>query len=83
MAHDHAAALRATLLAELGKATGKPISVQEIMARARIHPGERTQVKRVLRDLTREGVLRRDAKRFTLPGTAPAHGVLEGLDPSP
>ncbi len=81
MAPDHAATLRATLLAELGKAAGKPISVQEIMSRARIHPGERTQVKRMLRDLTHEGVLRRDAKRFTLPGASPAPSAGRGLQP--
>ncbi len=44
------------------------------MSRARIHPGERTEVKRILRDLAREGTLRRDAKRFALPGAAtPRH----------
>jgi len=68
MAQDHSDTLRATLVAELGRAAGKPLSVEEIMARARIHPSERTKVKRALRDLAREGVLRRDAKRFTLPG---------------
>jgi ribonuclease R len=67
MAQDHAAVLRAALLAELRKAAGKPLSVPEVMSRAHIHPGERTEVKRALRDLAREGVLRRDARRFTLP----------------
>ena len=81
MAHDHVTALRATLLAELGKAASKPISVQELMSRAHVHPGERTQVKRVLRDLTREGVLRRDAKRFVLPGAAPSIPPGRGLQP--
>ncbi|HET6414626.1 MAG TPA: ribonuclease R [Anaeromyxobacter sp.] len=72
MPKDHKDTLRATLLLELGRAAGKPLSVEEVMARSRIHPGERTLVKRALRDLTREGVLRRDAKRFALPsGTAP------------
>jgi ribonuclease R len=37
------------------------------MARAHIHPGERSEVKRLLRDLAREGVLQRDGKRFSLP----------------
>ena len=59
------------------KAAGTPLSVQEVMARARVHPGERVNAKRALRDLAREGVLRRDARRFTLPageagGGAPA-----------
>src|SRR5512138_3842258 len=79
MARDQTTALRAALLSELGKAAGKPISVQELMSRARIHPGERTEVKRVLRELTREGVLRRDAKRFTLPGAAPVPTPGRGL----
>jgi len=79
MASHHSSALRTALLAELGKAAGKPVSVQELMARARIHPGERTEVKRVLRDLAREGLLRRDAKRFTLPGAAPALPAVRGL----
>ncbi len=41
------------------------------MQRARLHPGERTDVKRVLRDLAREGKLLRDGNRFSLPGVRP------------
>jgi ribonuclease R len=37
------------------------------MQRARIHPGERTEVKRALRDLAREGALLRDGKRYSVP----------------
>jgi ribonuclease R len=82
MAQDHDAALRATLLAELKRTAGKPLSAQELMSRARIHPGERTTVKRVLRDLAREGVLLRDAKRFTLPGAVAPVPAGRGL-PAP
>ena len=42
------------------------------MQRARIHPGERTAVKQTLRDLSKEGTLTRDGKRYALPGEAPA-----------
>ena len=79
MARDHAAALRSALLAELRKAGGKPVSAQELMARAQIHPGERTEVKRALRDLAREGTVRRDAKRFALPQAVPPPPAGRGL----
>ena len=46
--------------------------MRDLMQRARLHPGERTEVKRVLRDLAREGKLLRDGKRFSLPGARPA-----------
>ncbi|HYD39550.1 MAG TPA: ribonuclease R [Anaeromyxobacter sp.] len=75
MARDQASELRTVLLTELRRAPGRPISVQEIMSRAHIHPGERTAVKRALRDLAREGILLRDAKRFRLPG---APGASQG-----
>jgi ribonuclease R len=45
--------------------------VREIMQRARMHPGERTEVKRLLRDLAREGKLLRDGKRFSLQAATP------------
>ncbi|HEY6888963.1 MAG TPA: hypothetical protein VI300_14320, partial [Solirubrobacter sp.] len=56
----------------LRAAGGKPLGVGELMQRAKLHPGERTEVKRALRDLTREGKLLRDGKRFSLPGARPA-----------
>jgi ribonuclease R len=58
---------REALLGELRRAAGKALSVRELMQRARIHPGERTEVKRALRDLAREGALLRDGKRFSVP----------------
>ncbi len=48
------------------------------MKRAKIHPGERTEVKRTLRDLVHEGAVRHDGKRFSLPaatGAVPAGAV--------
>jgi len=59
---------REALLEELKRAAGRPLSVGELMEKARLHPGERTEVKRTLRDLAREGRLARDGKRFSLPG---------------
>jgi ribonuclease R len=74
MAHQPSGAdtRRDALLASLRQAEGKPLSVRELMQRARIGPGERTAVKRALRDLTRDGVLARDGKRFSLPSARPA-----------
>jgi ribonuclease R len=42
------------------------------MQRAGIHPGERTEVKRVLRGLGREGAVLRDGKRWVVPGARPS-----------
>ena len=65
------AARRERLLAQLREAAGRPLSLREIMQRAGMHPGERTDAKRVLRDLAREGVLSRDGNRFSMPSAAP------------
>ncbi len=62
----------ALLLEKLREAAGKPLGIREIMQRARLHPGERTEVKRTLRDLAREGQLLRDGKRYSMPGARPA-----------
>jgi ribonuclease R len=71
---------RAALLDELRKGAGKLLGVHELMQRARLHPGERTDVKRMLRDLVHEGLALRDGKRFALAGVkgaaAPAKGEL-------
>jgi ribonuclease R len=73
MAQETTRERRATLLLEkLREASGKPLGLGELMQRARIHPGERTEVKRTLRDLARDGVVHRDGKRFSIPGARPA-----------
>jgi ribonuclease R len=72
---------REALLDQLRGAAGKAMSVREIMERARLHPGERTDVKRVLRDLAREGVLLRDGKRFSMVAERPATANRAALTP--
>ncbi len=72
---------RELLLAELRKAGGKALSTRELLSRAGLHPGERTEVKRVLRELAKEGVLLRDGKRFSIPVARPAaRGVEPGAE---
>ncbi len=73
---------REALLQELRRAEGKLLSLGELMQRARLHPGERTDVKRVLRDLAREGVLLKDGKRFAAPGARPV-AKAASLAPAP
>jgi ribonuclease R len=70
---------RDALLDLLRQAGGKPLGIGELMQRARIHPGERTAVKRTLRDLTHEGIVHRDGKRFSVPGAKPAPAEPGGL----
>ena len=72
--NDKQARRRAALLDELRGAGGKPLGVHELMQRARLHPGERTDVKRTLRDLVHDGLALRDGKRYALAGAkgAPA-----------
>jgi ribonuclease R len=81
MAHEGQDRRRTALVEELRRAGGKPLSVRELIQRAKLHPGERTDVKRALRDLTREGVLLRDGNRFSLPGARPAGAPAAGLAP--
>ncbi len=60
------------LLAVLRDARGKALGVGEILSRAGLHPGTRTEVKRSLRELTRAAKIEGEGKRFRLPGTKPA-----------
>jgi len=78
---DKGEARRTKLLQELKNSGGKPLGIGELMQRAHIHPGERTDVKRVLRDLVRDGALLRDGKRWSVPGQAPAPAPAGGLAP--
>jgi len=63
---------RECLLEQLRAAAGKPVSVKDLMQRSKLHAGLRTAVKRTLRELVREGTLRRDGKRYALPVAAPS-----------
>ena len=47
MASDPQDRRRAALMEQLRRAAGKPLSLRELMQRAKLHPGERTEVKRV------------------------------------
>ncbi|HYS80473.1 MAG TPA: ribonuclease R [Anaeromyxobacteraceae bacterium] len=58
---------RTTLLLEQLRDARTPIGLGEIMQRAKLHPGERTEVKRALRELAREGVVTKDGKRYAVP----------------
>src|SRR5690349_13957701 len=72
MADDPRRERRAALLLDkLREAGGKPLGVRDLMQRAKLHPGERTEVKRVLRDLARTGEVARDGKRFSFPAARP------------
>ncbi len=59
------------LVAALREAT-RPLSLGDVMQRARMHPGERTAVKRAVRELIRAGRIARVGKRFSLMGEPPA-----------
>ena len=61
---------RDALLAELRRAAGKPVSLPELMQRARMHPGERKEAKRIVREFVRDGLARAVGKRFEVPGPA-------------
>lgn len=45
-----------------------PMSSSELLAQMDLNPGVRTDLKRVLRELTREGLLVREGKRFSIAG---------------
>jgi ribonuclease R len=59
---------RDALAEQLRRASGKPLSLGELMQRAKLHPGERTEAKRALRDLVREGAATKEGKRYASPG---------------
>jgi ribonuclease R len=72
---------RGALLEQLRRAGGKALSVGELMQRAKLHPGERTDAKRALRDLAREGQVARDGKRFSVPAAGAERSPAGGLAP--
>ncbi|HSM92915.1 MAG TPA: ribonuclease R [Anaeromyxobacteraceae bacterium] len=74
---------RTALLDELRRAAGKPLGLHELMQRAHLHPGERTDAKRMLRDLVKEGIALRDGKRYSLAGAKPAPAAERGEPRAP
>jgi ribonuclease R len=66
---------RAALEEQLRRAEGRPLSLRELMQRARLGPGERTEAKRALRDLVRDSGVRRDGKRYALPAAREKAGA--------
>jgi ribonuclease R len=72
---------RGALLEQLRRAAGKPLSLRELMQRAKLHPGERTDAKRALRELARDGEVVRDGKRFAVPAPREAQRTAGALAP--
>ena len=58
---------REVILAELRRAGGRPMSVPEILQRARVHPSRLREAKRLARSLAAEGAVRAIGKRYALP----------------
>ncbi len=75
MANEGRDRRRDALVEQLRRASGKPLSLGELMQRARLHPGERTEAKRALRDLVREGAATKDGKRYAVPGVREQAGA--------
>jgi len=75
---------REAFLAELGRSAGRPLSLPELMQRARVHPGERQGAKQVVRQLVREGLVAKVGNRFALPRARGADGQRrrEARDPA-
>jgi ribonuclease R len=49
-----------------------PLGVKELLKLTGLHPGQQTQIKRVLRDMVRRGELLKEGKRFRLQSERPA-----------
>ncbi|MGQ0504034.1 MAG: ribonuclease R [Myxococcaceae bacterium] len=58
----------------------RPLGVKELLRLAGLHPGQQTALKRVLRDLVREGAIQKEGKRFFVPerGGARARAAIAG-----
>jgi len=57
--------------------------VKELLHAAKLHPGEQTEAKRLLRELVEAGQAHRDGKRWTLVVAAPPPRPGKGLPPAP
>jgi len=76
-------ALAPTRVTQLLGEANKPLGVKEIIRLAGLHPGQQTDVKRVLRELLRAGEVQKEGKRFVLSGrgSAPASRGEEAYEP--
>ncbi|MGV3621585.1 MAG: ribonuclease R [Archangium sp.] len=50
---------------------GRLVGVKELLTVGNLNPGQQTELKRVLRELVKQGRLVRDGKRFGIPGDKP------------
>ena len=55
-------------VAQILSGADHPLGVKEILRAGGLNAGQQTEVKRALRDLVRSGQVRKDGKRFSLPG---------------
>ena len=72
---------RTALLQALESFAGRPAGVKELLQAAKLHPGEQTEAKRLLRELVEAGQALRDGKRWTLATAAPAPRAGKGRPP--
>lgn len=56
---------------ELVSSAGRLVGVKELLSVGKLNPGQQTELKRVLRELVKQGRLVRDGKRFGIPGDKP------------
>src|SRR5262245_26629407 len=70
-------ALRPSEVLEAIRVAGKPVAVRELIRLARLHPGQQTELKRLLRELVRDGTLQKVGKRVQLPQARAKPGAEE------
>jgi ribonuclease R len=61
--------LRPDQLTRILEGAPHPLGIQEILRAGGLHPGQQTEVKRVLRELVRQGEVRKEGKRFAKAGS--------------
>ncbi|MCU0699175.1 MAG: ribonuclease R, partial [Myxococcaceae bacterium] len=61
-------AIEAEQVLALVQSAGRLVGLKELLRAGGLHPGEQMELKRVLRDLVKDGRLERDGKRFGVPG---------------
>ncbi len=61
-------AIDAEQVMALVQSAGRLVGIKELLRAGGLNPGEQTVLKRILRDLVKNGRLERDGKRFGVPG---------------